>query len=229
MAVPRVVLAAGLLAIVVAAIGTSRWRSEQEPSSEWRKSFQQAALQIPFVKDFSPLPDDTAEVTMRSVPAALANLRIAAAKTRDTGETARIDFRITSPSRSPSDTGYPRLGIAPGVNYVWRDVVDGRLRLLVIPANAKYKPRWLAVRNHTHPSPGGLPRVVVLRDTSAKNPVGMKTLMAQICDGPCPRDPMVWCISNDTSMFRASDYPVESFARYFARNHVAWEPTPRGQ
>ncbi len=240
MAIPRLVQGLSLLTIAVVAIGTSGWRGDQPAPSDWRERFAQAALQIPFDKDYPPQHDDSVEAQVDKIPARLANLRIAAARTRDTGQVARIDARITS------DSGYARLGIAPGVNYIWKDFVGGHLRLLVIPANPKYRTHWLAVGGHNHPPPVRVPRIVIARDKAAtklaptpekrdttsgplvdasENPRAQNwALMALICTTDCT-DGHSWCDSHDTTETRSlksAELPIELFISYYTRNHVAW-------
>jgi len=52
----------------------------------------------------------------------------------------RFSFRLKS------DGPYPTMGIAPGLNYVWRDTSagpEGPNRLLVVPADTTYPMTWL--------------------------------------------------------------------------------------
>jgi hypothetical protein len=52
----------------------------------------------------------------------------------------RFSFRLKS------DAAYPAMGIAPGMNYVWRDTSagpEGPNRLLVVPADTTYPMTWL--------------------------------------------------------------------------------------
>jgi len=210
-----VLQAAGLLGIAVLAIGTSRQGNDEQPSPEWRKKFSDAALQIAFDKDRPPV-DDTAAFPMATLPRALAGLRIAAARKRDTSRAGQIDFKITS------DSEYPRLGLGKGANYVWRDFVDGHSRLVVIPANPKYKVRWLVTGWHNHLPPVPAPRVVIVEDTSTKAMEGKRKAMAEVCTGPCDDDkPMVWCTAHDTSRLYFK-LPEVAIAQYFVRSKVAW-------
>jgi hypothetical protein len=214
MVVPRVARVIGLLIVSIVAIGTTRWNLRQESPDEWRQRFKDAALQIPFEKDLPPQLDSAVPPGSR-VPQELLSLRIAVAGARDTGRTPQIDLRVTS------DSGYARLGIAPGVNYVWRDFVGGKMRELVIPADSKYKTHWLTVRSHMHPSPARVPRVVIGRDTSPKKRA--ESFYASTCTGPCSDNPLTWCTAQDTILSDATfKPPVDAMARYFARNHVAW-------
>ena len=193
----------------VAMIGSFRW--QHQPAASWRKQFRQAALQIPFDDNRAPVRDSA--MSLGRVPPEL-KARIAVARTGDTGHTARIDSRITS------DNAYPRLGIAPGVNYVWKDFVNGKMRLLVIPADTMWKPHWLEVQSHLHPPTVPVPRLVLRSDSG--NAPEMRLAMCY-CTGDCR--PMTWCNSCDTTSLRAfaaTDPPVEEMRRYFARNKVAW-------
>ncbi|MEO8335030.1 MAG: hypothetical protein ABI664_08660 [bacterium] len=72
----------------------------------------------------------------------------------------RFSFRLTS------DAAYPAMGIAPGLNYVWRDTItgpEGPNRLLVIPADTTYPMTWLkrdsSVTSYV-PGPAVEPRLV---------------------------------------------------------------------
>src|SRR5262249_9475900 len=210
--------------IVVVAIATTRLTTQQQASpSEWRHKFRQAALQIPFDKDLPPQRDDTAEVPMNKVPPRLANLRIALARTSDAGQAGRIVSRITS------DSGYPRLGIAPGVNYVWSDVVRGRMRLLIIPADTNFKTYWLAVGNgHTHPPNVHVARLVLVRVEST-TPTGrgnaeIETVADYCTDWEC-RPSASWCTARDTvptGELSLAKPPIDAITQYSGRNKVAW-------
>lgn len=217
MDVPRPMKAVGFLMVCAAAIGTTRWTREQ-PSQDWRTRFTDAALKIPFDTERPP-QRDTMEAPGAPVPEMLLRMRIAVARSRDSGQTPHIDFRITS------ESAYPPLGIAPGLNYVWKDFVDGRMRLAVIPADTKYKAHWLVVQAHNHPPPIRVPRLVIaraVRKTAKADTTQPRFFALEVCTDEC-RDPLSWCNARDTtpvSVFLKA--PVASFQRYFARNHVAW-------
>jgi hypothetical protein len=216
MTVPRPMKALGFLMVCAAAIGTTRW-TQPQPLDDWRTRFTEAALKIPFDKDLPP-QRDTMEAPSARVPEMLLRMRIAVARSRDSGQTAHIDFRITS------DSAYPRLGIAPGLNYVWKDFVNGRMRLLLIPADTSYMAHWLVVQAHNHPPPIRVPRLVIARPlrTAAKADTSQRRIFAlEVCTDEC-RDPMSWCNARDTMPSTQFKTPLASFQRYFARNHVAW-------
>jgi hypothetical protein len=192
----------------VAMIGSLRW--QRQPAPNWRDQFRQAALQIPF--DGSRTPELDSALSATAVSRRF-NITIAVPRTADTGRTARIDARITS------DSAYPRLGIAAGVNYVWKDFANGKMRLLMIPADTSWKAHWLDVQPHLHVPTAWVPRLVFRRDSGS---VRTKVLMCY-CTSECR--PMTWCNSCDTTGLRAlavTDAPVDEMRRYFARNKVAW-------
>jgi len=72
----------------------------------------------------------------------------------------RFSFRLNS------DGAYSPMGIAPGLNYVWRDTTsgpEGPYRLLVVPADTTYPMTWLkrdsSVTSYV-PGPAAEPRLV---------------------------------------------------------------------
>jgi hypothetical protein len=213
----------GVLAMItVTVLGTTRWRGA-EPPSDWRTRFTQAALQIPFEEDRPP-ERDTLLPRDAKIPEAFLRFRIAAARTRDSSQAGGIGFRVTS------DTAYPRLGIAQGVNYVWKDVVNGKTRLLIIPADTAKPAHWLAVSSHSHPSRKITSRLVLgvdVRTAMGRQPVlalGRQPVLALVrfC-GECKDKPMTWCGAQDTvSVAEFRSAPVAGITRYFARNHVAF-------
>ena len=217
MGTPRVLGIAAIVAVTVGVAGTASWRGP-EPKADWRSRFTQAALQIPFDSDRAPERDSALSKEIR-IPEGLLRLRIAAARTRDTGRTARIAFRITS------DTAYPRLGIAQGANYVWTDVVRGKTRRIMIPADTGKPAYWLDVQVHEHTKAPRLPRLILAmqgdRTTSGRKTSSTR-LMALGCDG-CKDNPLVWCSSRDTTHRLALvQVPINAINAYFSRNHVAF-------
>lgn len=207
----RALRLAGLIGMAGAAIGMSR-RRHPEPPATWRLQFTQAALQIPFDSERSPERDSTAALSIEAQNR-VSDLRIASAITPDTGQVSRIDSRITS------RVGYPDLGLAPGVNYVWKDFVKGRMRLLVIPADTSWKMHWLIVRSHSH-APARWPRLVVVADNATTSQSSARTFRICNCTTNCS-PPMSWCNACDTSRVSLAA-PVDAFRQYFARNQVAW-------
>src|SRR5690242_17687926 len=138
----RWVRTGAVLALAFAIIGTARWRAAQSPPN-WRAEFAEAVLKIPFGEDRSPMLESGVPRDI-AIPDSIADLKVAAARTRDTSRGGRILFRISS------DKGYAPLGIAPGLNYLWGDMVHGKTRLLVIPRDPKANIHWLDVRPHPH-------------------------------------------------------------------------------
>ena len=214
-----------VVAVATVAIAVGARRSIQRPAPDWRARFTRAALQIPFGPDQVPavdsgLPRDT-------FPANAPRMKIALALTRDTGRVSGIESRITS------EGAYPKLGIAPGVNYVWREFVNDTLRNLVIPANTKYRPHWLVFVPHTHVSPRSEPRLIVYDSVRLANmrrgggPPQQQTMKLAV--GKCTRDcpsPEPWCVAGDTTKSRIwiSKLPTTvDIAKYFARNNVVYE------
>ena len=208
----RAVRLAGLVGLAGALIGMSRQRHAEPLPANWRLVFRQAALQIPFDSDRSPERDSSKALSIEAQNQ-ISDLRIAAARTTDTGRVGRIDSRITS------RIGYPDLGIAPGVNYVWKDFVNGRMRLLVIPADTGWKMHWLIVRSHNH-APAPWPRLVVVTDAATTGQSSVQAYRICNCTTNCT-PPMSWCNACDTSHVRLAA-PVDAFRQYFARNKVAW-------
>lgn len=207
----------GLALIVAAMIATSR-RQVVRPAQNWRAQFTAAALKIPFDSERALVLDDGVPKDARpDAP----KMTIASALTRDTGQVGRLESRITS------DTAYPRLGIAPGVNYVWRDVVNGSMRQLVIPADTAYRAHWLTVARHNHAAPRNAPRLLVVRDSArSSTPAGKSAAVnTMLVIAKCEPCDLGWCISRDTTPSTAAarlKYPVNEFARFFARNKVPW-------
>jgi hypothetical protein len=205
-------------AITVTVVGTTRWRAVESPS-DWRARFTQAALQIPFDNDVPPERDSMLPRDAR-MPEGFSRFRMAAARTRDTSRAGGIGVRITS------DTGYPRLGIAPGVNYVWKDVTKGKTRLLIIPADTAKPVHWLVVTSHLHPTTRATSRFIIGVD--AKKLKGRQSGRALYADEAwicieCKDDPMTWCKARDTvDSKEAMSAPVSEITRYFARNHVVF-------
>ncbi len=72
----------------------------------------------------------------------------------------RFIYRLTS------DAPYPAMGLAPGLNYVWRDTSagpEGPYRTLIVPADTTYPMTWLrrdtSVASYV-PGPAMEPRLV---------------------------------------------------------------------
>jgi hypothetical protein len=224
MSAPRLLSALGLLTVSAAIIASARGRVEHAPPN-WRAAFTAAALKIPFDSERTPVPFDGVPAGAR-VPNA-PRMTIASARTRDTGRVGTVGARITS------EAAYPALGIAPGVNYLWRDVVNGVVREFVIPADTAYRERWLSVEGHKHAPAKQAPRLVVVRvaDAIARqgNPDSAPTVMfaMAVCDRGC-EGTGTWCIAQDTTKSKIASAlrpPLDDIAKFFARNKVPW---PKG-
>jgi hypothetical protein len=219
---PRL-LRASSLGLVTAAIIVGARQSVQTQTPEWRTRFSRAALQIPFDSERAPVPEPG--LPPNAYPDSAPRMTIALPKTRDTGQVARIESRITSGG------AYRRLGLAPGVNYVWLDVVKDTIRQWVIPANTKYPVRWVAFTAHKHSGPQPWPRLVVFdttRSLGAKNDSGaalantrMKTLAISRCTPYCPTYP--WCSGRDSTRTDNFFPTTAAMIRYFERNGVVWK------
>ena len=91
-------------------------------------------------------------------------------------------------ARIRSTDGYPRLGLASGVNYVWRDSASGpslgSTRMLVVPERLDRPMKWLLVAMTSAPADSSQPLLMW---------VGPRLL--QYCDPECS---MGHCTSSDT-------------------------------
>ena len=211
--------AAGLIATTVIVIG-SLHRQPVQPSANWRAGFTAAASHLKFDSDRYPVPDDG--VPRNAYPADAPKITIATAMTRDTGRVGHIESRITS------DKPYPRLGIARGINYVWKDVSREGARQLIIPADTTYPVHWLRLAPHAHaPPPNGAPRLLVVRvdvpKTHNPNPPPPDSLpphstYALATCSNCTH----WCIARDTLHTFSPVGPavVEAIRAHFARNQL---------
>lgn len=238
---PRILGAAALVVISVAITASAHSRTQAPPN--WRVSFSAAALQIPFDSDERPpVPFDGVPANAKAKDAP--KMTIATAQTRDSSQAGRIEARITSAAE------YPPLGLAPGVNYLWRDSVNPTLRL-VIPADTAYRARWLTVATHDHAPPNKTPRLIVVRNekgastksadassksagsssksaaAGSKSPDSVQTALyaMAVCDRDCSGAGS-WCIVRDTLLtLKAVELkpPLNAFAAYFARNKVVWK------
>ena len=202
-------------AITLTVVGTKWWRGT-EPT-DWRIRFKEAALQIPFDTGYAPARD-TGLPREVQIPKGLQGLRISVAP-RDTSRAGGIAFRIKS------DTAYPWLGIAQGANYVWKDIVDGKTRWMIIPGDPRKPAYWLGVTRHVHPPITLGYRLVLVRRTSSD---GQRTLDAEAC-AECYDDPMAWCNARDTTTRvdttrSRSSALMKEMTRYFERNNVSFAP-----
>ena len=208
--------AVGILGLAAGMIAMSRWHASP-PTRGWRAQFTAAAKSVHFTADRPPEADSGLRADL-AIPEAVLNLRIAVPRTADTSQAGRLVFRITS------DRGYPRLGLARGINYVWQDGVGARSRLLVIPADTNADIHWLTVKPHRHLiAPRNMPRLLML---SSKSSYGQQfqILPESVEGGTCSRCDSQWCIAKDTSphLRQVALAPVDSMRRYFKRLRIRW-------
>jgi hypothetical protein len=121
----------------------------------------EATSNYKYAGERQPVPVDTALIGAPG--GTLPTITIATAtQTSGTGRVPgnRFSFRLTS------DGAYAPMGIAPGLNYVWRDTTsgaEGPYRLLVVPADTTYPMTWLkrdsSVASYV-PGPAIEPRLV---------------------------------------------------------------------
>lgn len=129
--------------------------------------------------DYGPernaVPVDTTRVNKPG--GTLPTITVATATRRDTsGRLASSHFI----GRLTSSGAFPQLGLAPGINYLWRDTLGAppeRVRTLVVPADTTYAMYWLKHESEHIPiamAPADMPRLV-------KSSMGYA-----ICDTGCP-------------------------------------------
>lgn len=187
----RVRIAACVAAMVVLACSSGRDRDDRggkrdvrgemmtEASENYNYGAERAAVQVPdstLVGGGGPLP------TLTIAPAIRVNATGRVASTYIVG-------------RIHSNTAYPRMGLAGGYNYVWRDSgtsPGAGVRLLLIPQDSAY-PMYFLNMTVTHPAPGGPPLVIF-----SSSSVGA-------CTDGCPAG---HCTAKDTS--RAYDPRTDS-------------------
>jgi len=215
---PRL-LRASSLGLVIAAIIVGACQSVQTQTPEWRARFSRAALQIPFDSERAPVADSG--LPAKAYPDSAPRMTIALPRTVDTGQVARIESRITSRG------AYRRLGLAPGVNYVWVESVKDTLRQWVIPANTKYPVHWVAFTPHQHSGAKPWPRLIVFdtaltgaRPAGAAPTMQTKSLAVGRCTPNCPLPP--WCLGRDTTRSDKLYPSTAAMVRYFERNSVVW-------
>lgn len=215
----------GVITVGVIVLTTSRGQSAAPPQPGWRARFTTAMGRIQFDSKRGAIfyPGTPKGV----YPPGAQSLRIETPVRRDSGRAGRIIARISS------DTGYPRLGLAAGVNYLWQDVDSGKTRLLVIPANSEAPMKWLDVRGHDHRWPTQSARLVIMSDSikrqpgtpSPAPPAPTMEARAYICTSQNCTSAQ-WCTVKDTILHATLSQPTTSVAQgvsqYFARNRVAW-------
>ena len=218
---PRLLCGSSLGLVTGAIIIAARQQPIQNQTPEWRARFSRAAHQIPFDSERAPVPDPG--LPPNAYPDSAPRMTSALPKTLDTGQVAGIESRITSGGV------YRRLGLAPGVNYVWVEVVKDTLRQWVIPANTKYPVRWVAFSPpHKHSGAKPWPRLFVFDTLAARNDSGaplvkprIKTLAIGRCTPSCPAPP--WCTPRDTTRTDKLFPSTAAMIRYFERNGVVWD------
>jgi hypothetical protein len=109
----------------------------------------------------NPIAVDT---TLIGAPGGTLPVITIATATQTTGDGRVPGHRFTY--RLTSDGAYPAMGIAPGLNYVWRDTStgpEGPYRMLVVPADSTYPMMFLkrdtSVASYV-PGPAPEPRLV---------------------------------------------------------------------
>ena len=219
MSAPQLLGAAGLIVTAVAIHAGWQPSPPQQLPADWHERFRAAALQIPFDSNRVPIPDSG--LPRGAYPKGAPKMTIAGVKTIDTGQVGRVVLRITS------DSAYPRLGIASGVNYVWQDFKNGKPRQFVIPADTGLPERSLVVTVHYHPKVPKWPRLRVVErqapGTAMRPGEQPQTVYALTLCVRCSR-PGGWCTSGDTTRSRVMIdlATLESIKAYFARNKVVW-------
>ena len=164
-------------------------------------------------------------------PPGARSLRIAAPLKRDSGAAGRVIARISTA------TGYPRLGIAAGANYLWQEVDSAGVRFLVIPRIPERPLNGSRVGSQLHEWPTRMARLVIMEDSidgkpgTPLPPPPSPTMVASayICTNDCSSSSVQWCTAKDTLKFHATLTQLTSglaggIAGYFARNQVAWPP-----
>jgi|1185.fasta_scaffold06344_2 hypothetical protein len=219
----------GTITATVIVLATTRGQSAGPTPPAWRERFATAMEKVRFDSEQAPVfyPGTPKGV----YPKGAESLRIATPSRRDSGSVGRVIARIRS------DSGYPRLGIAAGTNYLWQEA-DGRsVRFLVIPANATAPMKWLNVRHHEHRWPTRRARLVIMEDSTdggggalpVPPPPTSPTVKALtfLCSSDCTSSSVQWCTAKDTSKLHATlasptSALVAEVGHYFARNRVSW-------
>lgn len=134
--------AAHIACVVLVSIAAASCAHRPAPApADWRERLSGTARAARFDAERPPVVDD------RVTPAEQRELpEMTFARVRDPRGDARVVGKITSKS------AYPRLGIAPGENYVWL-VAGKRPRIALVPADASRPAFWLA--GGPHLGPGG--------------------------------------------------------------------------
>ncbi|MDB4893609.1 MAG: hypothetical protein JWL61_5464 [Gemmatimonadetes bacterium] len=121
----------------------------------------EATTNYTYAAEREPVPVDTALI---GAPGGTLPV-ITVATATQTSATGRVPGNRFS-FRLRSDGAYAPMGIAPGLNYVWRDTTsgpEGPYRLLVVPADTTYPMTWLkrdsSVASYV-PGPSVEPRLV---------------------------------------------------------------------
>jgi len=192
---------AALCALLLGVTVTACEKKAEAPKPSWRGAFVESAQKIPFGVERAPEPDDRAPRT--DYPPTGPKITFANGPAADT---IGLSARITS------DVAYPRIGLAPGVNYVWTDTLGGKARQLIIPADTTYPPRWLAITQHEHKAVA--PRVIYRSDSNSAD------LILSYCTH-CGTSGPPWCSGESLSDDQAVEIPVAAFDKYFAKYKVS--------
>jgi hypothetical protein len=130
-------------------------------ASERGAILAEATTNYTYGAEREPVPVDTALIgapggTLPTITIATATQKSASGRVASN----RFSYRLTS------NAAYAPMGIAPGLNYVWRDTSaspEGPYRMLVVPADTTYPMVWLkhdtSVASYV-PGPAVEPRLV---------------------------------------------------------------------
>ena len=221
----------GTIAATVIVLATSGGHSAAPTPPTWRERFATAMEKVRFDSEQAPVfyPGTPKGVYPRGAE----SLRIATPLRRDSGSVGRVIARIRS------DSGYPRLGIAAGTNYLWQEADGRNVRFLVIPANASAPMKWLNVRLHEHRWPTRRARLVIMQDSTdagggalpvpppPPSPSPPMKALTVLCSNDCSSSSVQWCNAKDTLRLHATlagptSALVAEVGHYFARNRVSW-------
>ena len=103
----------------------------------------EATTNYKFGPERAPVPVDTTAIKLPG--GTLPAITISTATQND--PTGRVAGNVFI-ARLTSSEAYPRMGLAPGANYIWRDTSTrggtvGGYRTLVVPADKSYPMKWL--------------------------------------------------------------------------------------
>lgn len=139
---PRWMLGAVVCAMMLACqmFGKAGTEGTNSVSEAHAALLTEATTNYDYGPERAPVPVDTTYI--RTPGGTLPTITISTAtQISGTGRVAGNTFI----SRLTSSAAYPTLGLAPGVNYIWRDTSArrGLYRTLVVPADVSYPMHWL--------------------------------------------------------------------------------------